>query len=220
VTRVKICGLMDTKAATAAAQAGADFLGILFAPSRRQLPPEKGKELADAIHRLKQPPLLVGVFVNTPETELNATAALCQLDFVQLSGDESWRYCRRIEYPIIKVIHISRETQSAQVLSEIETGLATPLKHPPLFLLDSKGGSYGGGSGKTFNWQLAAEVAAQHPVIVAGGLNPANITELVNKARPWGVDVSSGVESEGAKDTAKIREFIEAVRQAGSRDTA
>jgi phosphoribosylanthranilate isomerase len=206
---------MDIEAASDAAEAGADFLGIVFAPSRRRISPEKGKELTEAIRGLKNYPLLVGVFVNAPQEEVNATAELCHLDYVQISGDESWRYCRNIRYPIIKVIHIGDDTQPEQVLNEITMGVATPLKQPPLFLLDTKS-DRGGGCGTRFDWEVAAEVTARYPVIVAGGLNAENVDELIKNARPWGVDTSSGVECNGVKDAAKVKEFIEAVRRADS----
>jgi phosphoribosylanthranilate isomerase len=211
--KIKICGLTDIEAAKVAVESGADYLGIVFAPSRRQLSLKDAKKLADGIHQLKQPPPVIGVFVNAPASEINNTASLCNLDLVQLSGDESWRYCRQIEYPIVKVIHIKDDTEPKHVLNEMAMGLQTPLKTTPLFLLDSSGGDYGGGSGVVFDWQLAATVATQFPVIIAGGLNASNVAELIKKVRPWGVDVSSGVESDGVKDAVKIGEFINAVRQ-------
>ncbi len=213
MTKVKICGIMDIEAASAATEAEADFLGFVFAPSRRKLSPERGKELTDTIRNLRNYPLLVGVFVNAPQKEVNATASLCHLDYVQLSGDESWRYCRDIRYPIIKVIQIGEDTKPEQVLNEIGMGIATPLKHPPLFLLDSKSDK-GGGSGTNFDWKVAAGVASHYPIIVAGGLNAENVGELIKKIRPWGVDTSSGVECNGVKNATKIKEFIEAVRRA------
>ena len=215
MTKTKICGITDIDAARAATEAGVDFLGIVFAPSRRRISPEKGKELAESIRNLKGSPPLVGVFVNIPPSEVNTIAALCHLDYVQLSGDESWRYCRSIQYPIIKVIHIDEEALPIHVLNEMEMGMATPLKHPPLFLLDSKSGN-GGGSGTSFDWGIAVAVSAMRSVIVAGGLNAVNVGEIIKKAHPWGVDTSSGVESNGVKDAAKIEEFIEAVRRADS----
>lgn len=214
MTRVKICGLTETEHALAAAKAGADFLGLIFAPSRRRLTPEKALKIVEGVDSLPIRPLIVGLFVNELAAEVNQVAEFCHLDRVQLSGDESWDYCRDINRPVIKVVHITDDKKTSQVIREIEVGYRLRLKHDPLCLLDAKVGKAYGGSGKTFDWQLAREVAARFPVIIAGGLTPDNVGHLVREVRPWGVDVSSSVENNGRKDTAKIEAFIQAVREA------
>jgi phosphoribosylanthranilate isomerase len=212
LTKVKICGLSDIESALAAARAGTDFLGLVFAPSRRQVSPEKVLPLVEAVYGLECRPALVGVFVNVAAQEINQIADYCRLDLVQLSGNETWRYCQEIERPVIKAIHISTSMKVEQVLNKVDMGYRVRLKHEPICLLDSQAKDAYGGTGKTFDWQLVKEVSARFPVIIAGGLNPTNVGQLIRECKPWGVDVSSGVESNGKKDASKIKTFITTVR--------
>ena len=212
MTKVKICGLSDVESALTATRSGADFLGLVFAPSKRQVSSEKALSLVGAISGLEHHPALVGVFVDLPAQEVNQIAEYYRLDWVQLSGNETWRYCQKIERPVIKVIHISARIKIEPVLNKIDMGHRLHLKHDPICLLDSQAKDAYGGTGKAFDWQLAKDVSARFPVIIAGGLTPTNVGQLVKEVKPWGVDVSTGVESKGQKDPLKIKAFIEAVR--------
>jgi len=213
LTKIKICGLSRAEDALTAAGAGADFLGFILAPSRRRITPQQALKLVEAVRRLNCAPDIVGVFANEKSGEVNLLADRLGLDWVQLSGDETLAYCREIERPIIKVSHITRKKTAEQVLTEIKTGLEATPPGKLRYLLDALSGSAYGGAGEPFDWSLAKDVASSFPVIIAGGLNPDNVIRLVRKARPWGVDVSSGVESDGHKDPGKIKAFIEAVRK-------
>lgn len=216
MTRVKVCGIADPAHALAAAEAGADFVGMVFAASPRQVSIERAREIALVLHELTAPPQLVGVFVNRPTSEVNRVVAHCQLDCVQLSGDESWDYVRSIHTQVIRAIRVRREQDGPQVTTMIESGLASGAAGF-LCLLDCHvEGSYGG-SGRAFDWTVARQVGQRYPVILAGGLTPDNVAEAVRVAQPWGVDVSSGVETHAVKDVSKIRAFVEAVRAENGR---
>lgn len=215
MVKIKICGLSETGHALAAAEAGADFLGLVFAPGRRRVEPDKAREIADAICGLKNRPRLVGVFVNEPYSYVNEIARQCQLDYIQLSGGENWEYCRHIDYPIIRAIHIEDGASAESVCNEIEKGYRICSDKDILVLLDTGAKGLWGGTGRIFDWKLAREVAARFPVMVAGGLNPENVGILINKVHPRGVDVSSGVEINGRKDETRIRAFVRAAREAG-----
>jgi phosphoribosylanthranilate isomerase len=212
MTKVKICGLSEIEHALVAGRAGADFIGLVFAKSRRQVLVEKARKIVTGIHSLKKRPAVVGVFANSTAAEINSIADYCPLDWVQLSGHESWAYCQEIKKPIIKVIHVSPSTTVEEVLASIETGYRMLAGKEFVCLLDAEVGGAYGGTGQTFNWELARVVSTQFPVMVAGGLTPTNVGQLLMAVKPWGVDVSSGVETDGQKDPAKIRAFIEAVR--------
>ena len=216
MTCVKICGIKDKNHALAAVEAGADFIGLVFAPSRRQVTPAEAYELASAVKKSGSTTEVVGVFVNIAPSEINKIAALCALDWVQLSGDESWEYCRELIKPIIKAIRIGQQCPE-EIYAELVAGSKLLSRQKFIALLDSQVEGKYGGTGLAFDWKLAQQVAKRFPTIIAGGLNPENVAQAIELAAPWGVDVSSGVEVGGVKDIAKIKAFIEAVKKADKR---
>jgi phosphoribosylanthranilate isomerase len=212
VTKIKICGLSEIQHALAAAKAGADFIGLVFAPSQRRVSTKKALQIVKAIHHLRSHPDIVGVFANSTTEEVNRIADYCNLDWVQLSGDETWHYCQQIERPVIKTIHVPTTKTPEEIVDEITEGHQL-LPHGKLIChLDSKVGDAYGGTGQTFKWQLAKEVSSRFSVIIAGGLTPNNVGQLVKEVQPWGVDASTGIETDGRKDVTKITAFIQAVR--------
>jgi phosphoribosylanthranilate isomerase len=212
LTRVKICGITEVSHARAAIEAGADLIGVVLALSPRQVTYDKAREIAAAVKKYNLP--AVGVFVNMPAATVNTVASSCQLDWVQLSGDETWEYCQQMEKPVIKAIHISPEWDEKKLLARLESGQKELGSRSPIYLLDTWLEQKYGGTGQAFAWEIARRAVAEYPVIIAGGLHPGNAGQVVASLKPWGVDVSSGVESQGVKDVEKIKAFVQAVRSA------
>jgi phosphoribosylanthranilate isomerase len=169
LTKIKICGITEVAYAQAAVEAGADLIGVVLAPSPRQVTYEKAREIVAAVKKHYFP--VVGVFVMPDWDEEN-------------------------------------------LLAYLEEGQKKLGDRSPIYLLDTFVEDKYGGTGQAFAWKIARRAAAEYPAIIAGGLQPENVGEVVSSLRPWGVDVSSGVESQGVKDTAKIKAFIQAVRTA------
>lgn len=212
--KVKICGITDVSYAQAAIEAGADFIGVVFASSHRQVTHEKAREIVTVVKRQNHDVSVVGVFVNMPVAAVNGTASFCGLDCVQLSGHETREYCRQIEKPLIKAIHIVPEWREEELLSCLEHYQRVLSSRSPLYLLDTLVEHQYGGTGRAFAWEIAGNAAARFPLIIAGGLDPENVGQVVASLRPWGVDVSSGVETNGVKSVKKIRSFVRAARSA------
>lgn len=242
MTLVKICGNRTPEDVLAAAEAGADFVGMVFARSSRRvdvaeaqamvralgkpldeyemaIPPPAQPHVREHIgewfqhgarviesHLRARRPLTVGVFADQPIEEVNELALEAGVDLVQLSGDESWETCLLIARPVIQTVHVSPLDAPSDALDRVEPGFALALH------LDSAHGPYRGGSGQTFDWDVAREVATSVPLMLAGGLTPENVAEAIARVHPWAVDVSSGTETDGRKDPARVRRFIDAVR--------
>jgi indole-3-glycerol phosphate synthase/phosphoribosylanthranilate isomerase/anthranilate synthase/indole-3-glycerol phosphate synthase/phosphoribosylanthranilate isomerase len=207
-TQVKICGLKTAEHIDTAIDAGADMLGFVFyPPSHRYLSPEQVSALAQGNARLAGKnggPDLVGVFVNEEAGRINDIAEQVGLHFVQLHGNESPEFCQQIKRPIIKAIPL-RSLDDREAIDAYK-GITWRI------LLDTPSTGWGG-SGVTHDWSAARTIARELPILLAGGLTPENVAGAIAQVRPWGVDVSSGVETEKQKDTEKIRKFIEQVRK-------
>lgn len=201
-TRVKICGVTSVADGLMAAEAGADMVGLMFyerSPRRITLP------VAMVISRaLPRFVLRVGVFVNPEEEFVRRAITECNLNLLQFHGDETSEFCTQFGLMSLKAIRV-RDAESVNQLADFQTDA---------FLLDAHSKNGLGGTGEKFNWDLAA--GAQKfgkPIFLAGGLTPENVADAIRQARPFGVDVSSGVESApGKKDPAKVRAFIAAAK--------
>ncbi len=217
MTRFKICGLRETGHAVTAAEAGADFLGFAFVHGvRRQLSEEQALAIIQDYRALKGSggPLLVGLFANQPLDEVNRIVESCNLDFAQLCGDERPDYWRHVAVPIIKQVRVSVEGESGAVLAGVLRRVDEVVSGGHTALLDRHEKGALGGTGLSFDWRIAAEVAKRFDFLLAGGLSPENVGRAIATAGPWGVDVSSGVEADGVKDPGKITAFAEEVRRA------
>ena len=195
---VKVCGITSVEDAQAAVEAGADALGFVFyPPSPRYVTPEQ----ASAIMRTLPPFVTtVGLFVDVSVETINTIAAQCGLDRIQLHGREPPEFCGRVVRPVIKAFRI-KNVESLLSLSSYQVAA---------YLLDAYvEGALPGGTGASFSWELAAQAKPDGPVILAGGLTPENVEAAIRRIRPYGVDVSTGVErAAGVKDHRKVRTFI------------
>ena len=201
---VKICGITSEADALAAAEAGAGAIGLMFYEgSPRHVTLEQAKAISAA---LPQHVMRVGVFVNAEEAFVHQALTECMLNILQFHGDETPEECSRYPVMTLKAFRVQGEETLAQLEAYPSAG----------YLLDAYVKDALGGTGATFNWDLA--VRAQEfgkPIFLAGGLTPENVVEAVRKVQPFGVDVSSGVESEpGRKDAEQMRTFVAAAKGA------
>ena len=200
--KVKICGITNIDDALCACSCGADALGFVFyAQSPRCVSPVKAKAIIASL-----PPFVttVGLFVNEAPQTVRAIADGCGLDVIQLHGDEGPTECDFAPRRVIKALRVKNSCSLADH-AEFKTSA---------LLLDAWVKDAYGGTGHSFNWQLAAGVASQRPVILAGGLTPGNVAEAIRQVRPYGVDVSSGVEEQpGRKDSRLVKAFIQKAKE-------
>jgi phosphoribosylanthranilate isomerase len=204
---VKICGMRREVDVDEAIRCGADLLGVVFAPSRRQVTIEVGRRLvAAASGRVP----LIGVFVNASVDEMNAVIEKTGIAAVQLSGTEPAERLEGITVPIVKTAHIREDSTLTDILH-----ITNCYRSASAFCVDTWS-PLGGGSGKTSDWTIARELVARSdkPVLLAGGLTAANVAGALACTAAPGVDVSSGVETDGWKDPDLMKAFVAAVRSA------
>jgi phosphoribosylanthranilate isomerase len=213
MTHIKICGIKNEVDALVAARAGADYIGLVFATSTRRVTPAQAAGITTALKENKAKAKAVGIFVNTPPLTVRRIAEECSLDLVQFSGDEDIEYCLAFSLPVIKAFRIQNEASVKTTLQQID-GIKD--KSKLTIMLDAAAPGKYGGTGKTFDLNLARPITKKYPVIIAGGLNPENVSQVIKTLKPWGVDVSSGVETKGVKDMSKVIKFITAVREANA----
>ncbi len=204
--KIKICGITNRDDALEAAELGADALGFNFYPeSPRSIAPEKAAEII-----FQLPPFVVpvGLFVNEAEERVREIQELTGIEVLQFHGDESPEFCERFEGRVIKAVRVKdRESLHSIVHYKVSA-----------ILLDSHTDGLRGGTGATFDWDLAKNAAILRRIILAGGLTPENAAAAVKKVRPYAVDVASGVEKEkGVKDFGKMKKFITEVRKAAKK---
>ena len=224
MTRVKICGLTNLADAQVAVEAGADFLGFIFyEPSPRYVQPDRVREIVAEIKRSAvsrqpsaedNPPLFVGVFVNESLERVQHTLNFCDLDAAQLHGDEPPEMLAALSGRAYKALRPLSQADLEQAINSYQFKPTNPASSLlPSFLLDAYHPTLYGGTGRVTDWSLAAQVAQRHTLLLAGSLTPDNVAEAVRTVRPWGVDVSSGVEAEkGRKDHQKVHDFIKNLR--------
>ena len=202
MVRVKICGITNLEDALLAADLGAQALGFIFySKSPRSIKPEAARDIISSL-----PPLVlsIGVFVDEEAGVVREVAATVGLDWVQLHGQESSEYCRALKRRVIKGFRVQDESSLA-VLPDYRDAVQA-------LLLDTYRPGTPGGTGETFDWELARRAQDYGPIILAGGLTAANISQAITVAQPAAVDVASGVEAgPGVKDPEKLRAFFAAV---------
>jgi phosphoribosylanthranilate isomerase len=209
VTRVKVCGITSQADAKLAADAGAWAIGMIFTDaSPRRVEVEAAVEIGAAMRRRVE---VVGVFLNAPLDEVVELADLCSLTMLQLHGDEGPTYCeevgRRTGCKVMKAARV-RDRASVQALRAFRVGVA-------YHLLDTYADDAAGGTGRTFQWELAKARGEGPPIVLSGGITPENVGEAIAAVRPFAVDSASGTEaSPGVKDPAKVTALMRAVEQA------
>lgn len=217
-TRVKICGLTSVADAQAAAEQGADAIGLMFySKSPRYIELELAAQIAQRVGPFVT---LVGLFVNAEAETVKQVLRAVPLHVLQFHGDETREYCEQFQRPYVKALRVESPSDTSDAsLQAIRHALAAVCDNYASasgILLDAYSKQAYGGTGEQFNWQCIPDCFATMPLILAGGLHADNVAAAIAQTKPYAVDVSSGVEtSPGVKDHLKIKQFIENARRAG-----
>ncbi len=208
MTIVKICGLSSPEHLLVAAAAGADYIGLVFAPSRRQVSIATAQRLVATLREAGYATQVVGLFVNESASTIATTVTQCGLDVIQLHGTEAYDIVSQLPpMPIWRALRLNGSADEAAWLTSTDDQI-TPLVDAPITATQF------GGTGATADWGAAATLARQRRIVLAGGLTPANVRTAIRQVAPWGVDVSSGVERAGYKDNGLIAAFIDLAKSA------
>lgn len=215
MTQMKICGLRDPGNALVAARAGADLLGFVFVEGvRRQLRVSEAARVIEEYRESHGPggPKLVGLFADQPEQFINAAVRECGLDLVQLCGDEPPALWSALDAGVIRQVKVRDDIPRKAAVDETRRKVSEAVSAGHMTQLDKYHAGSLGGTGLSFDWAVAEQIASEFEVLLAGGLTPQNVAGAIEVVHPWGVDVSSGVETDGLKDPSKIAAFAKAVR--------
>ncbi len=202
MVRVKICGIKTLAEANLAVNYGANAIGFIFANSSRKIMAETAREIS-----LSLPPFVskVGVFVNEADYVVQELASFCQLDLLQFHGDETPEYCKGFSQKAIKAIAV-KDQSYLDLLPAYQP-------YVKAFLLDTYHPEQRGGTGESFNWQLAVAAKEYGKIILAGGINASNVGQAIRQVQPYAIDLSSGVEESGVKSEKKLTEFFNELRR-------
>lgn len=203
-TRIKFCGCTDLRDVMLAVETGADAIGMIFAPSPRRITESSARHIAEHL-----PPFItpVGVFVNPTRDEVGRARDIFPDLVIQLHGDESPQFVSSLDGKVIKTVHVPHDATDSNAVE-----LAANQHPRAILLFDTVVDGKRGGTGVTFPWRAVAPIARERQIIVGGGLNPENVPACVRAVRPFGVDVRSGIETDGRKDAMKMRAFVKAVK--------
>jgi len=209
MTRIKICGIKWAETLALLTELKVDYVGLVFAPSKRKVEAEDAKRLLASVSN--HPPA-VGVFVNPSMEELEELLAQVPLSVIQLHGQESPAFCQAVQerfaLPVWKALAVGGESDPAHEIARFEDTVQA-------LLFDTYDPSLAGGTGKRFSWEQIPDLqdkCGEAACVIAGGINPENVAELVTRYQPNVIDISSGVETDGEKDSDKIKTLVERVR--------
>jgi phosphoribosylanthranilate isomerase len=209
MTRIKVCGVDDIETAELCTVLGVNFIGLYFTEGSWRISPDVARSITRHISRYPKRPVVVGLFSKTPSYEVNLLAEYCNIDWIQLSGNESQKYAKALKRPVIRLTHVNDDTTAEFIQQQVSGQFGSR----SVCLLDS-GANKRGVSEKPFDWELLTGLSPFIPVLVGGGITAENVGHLIDKYRPWGVNVNAGVEWCGQKSPSKIKAFVKAVKEA------